>query len=167
MTFLPSEKINQPDAIEKEFCELFHKIPKKPLKDDMAKILYIILQADKKDFDGMMKQIKPTFSYGVLESMMVTHFNFKMDEKLKSFVATLCSYPGRILMYLTYLQWVAKQNQMEEITIDFFCKEIFPFGTPDEEFEKEYWDGQKVRSLSGQTVDNLLDYSSARQSIML
>jgi len=152
----------QPDAIEKYFCEPFDQATRCPMDEETTKFLMQLLIV--KEMKEMPEKKKP-FLIKMIEQRIKGSFSFKItDNRLIAFIAVISETPGKAVMYLTYLQYWCRKNNIKVIDLDKFC-EIFPMGFPDDETLHSIWDGQKVECKNGYSSDNLLDYQSAMKSI--
>lgn len=159
---LTAEQTKEADAVEKYFCQPFEKLSKHPMSDELSKMM-ITLLFSKKEISIPEKE-KP-FLLKVIETRIKHSFTFTiLDIRLSFFLCVLSQTPGTAIMYLTYLQYWAKNHQLKVITFDDFCKDIFPMGFPSDEDLHQLWISIKVKRENGGS-DNLLDYQSAMESI--
>lgn len=164
MTLLEFETTKQADAVEKIFCVRFSKLKTFPMSDANSEILVKLLLA-KNVIKDIAEKEKP-WLYQIIEKRIQLCFTFKIsDPRLILFIALVAGSPGTAVMYLAYLQYWCKQNNIKELDLDIFCERIFPMGFPCENDLHELWDSQKINRPDSNGSDNLLDYSSAYQSI--
>lgn len=162
---LEKEITQREDAIETLFCQPFEKLPRSPMNDELGGMLLRLLFI--KDAQNIPDKEKP-FLYQVIEKRIEHCFTFKItDERLLLFLSVLTESPGQAIMYLTYLQYWCKKNDIRELTLDVFCSQIFPWGFPKEDDLRTLWEATKVdrgETLMGGS-DNLLDYKTPLLSI--
>lgn len=146
------------NSIEKLICEPFEKLHRFPMNDELSKIMIQLMLSDV----NIPEDERP-FLYQLIEKRIKHCFSYEInDPKLILFLCILTETPGNAIMYLTYLQYWCKKNDVKELTFHNFCSEIFPVGFPSEDDLQKLWDSQKV-NVGGS--DNLLDHQLALESI--
>lgn len=159
---MESTTIETGDSVENIFCIPFGALPKYPMDKETAELM-IQLMFSGDAVPNIPEKDKP-FLYKIIESRASASFTVKItDVKLILFLCVLTKTPGIAVMYLTYLQYWAKKNNVKEITFDNFCSRIFPNGFPSESDLHSLWLMQKVEKNGGSY--NLLDYQSAMRTI--
>ena len=149
----------KPNAIEEIFCKEFEKLQRHPMDEKLTRGMMVFILSN---IDNPIPEIQKEFLYKLIKKRIDVLYNYTINDwRLISFLMVLTQRPGRAVMYLTYLQYWCKNNEVKELTIDIFCEKIFPMGFPKEEDLNKLWDKQKVQG----TPDNLLDYPCALQSI--
>ncbi len=168
---LPEGTQNQENAVEEHFCKPFEQADKHEMSiADTGDLL--LLASSKNTFSNwpLLEKEKP-FLYKVIEQRVQACFTFKItDCRLIMWLCMISKSPGTAVMYLAYLQYWCKKNNVKEIDIDIFCEKVLPSGYPSEEDLQEIWDAQKViRTKTKGDIfpgsDNLLDYQQAYKSI--
>ena len=101
----------------------------------------------------IIKRISVQFTYTV------------SDDRVILLLAHVAQNPGTAVMYLWYLQYYCKKNNVKDIDLTMFCTYIFPMGFPSTSDLKQLWDTQKVNNEKEGFSDNLLDYHIAGKSI--
>ena len=150
---------DQPDAVEKYFCEDFEKLPRHPMDDFLSKTL-IALAYGGESREMTIPEAEKPFLYKLIEKRIRYCFTFSiLDERLLLFLTAVAQTPGKAIMYLTYMQYWAKRHKQFVITFDDFCMKIFPHGFPNDEDLHDVWVKQKIKN------GNLLDFQSAMVSI--
>jgi len=157
MNYLSFEKTKEQNAIEMEFCIPFSKAIMSPMSDQLARICFMMLMNP----EANIPELEESFIYRMLDSRLQC-FTFKMSKPAKYFVSALCESPGDVVMYLTYLQYLASIRSRRDLDMEFVRNE-FPVGFPGSEELHRLWLGQKVSRDHGS--DNLLDYGTAMKSI--
>lgn len=65
------------------------------------------------------------------------------DSKLILFLSLITKRPGIAVMWLTYLDQYFINHNLTEMTLDYFCEHIVPFGILSEDNLHKLWDMQK------------------------
>ena len=164
---LEHQVTNDPTAIEEHFCKPFHKLPVREMTEDEQEIMVKVMFAENAgkgdELLNVPKEEIPT-SVEFLRKSLKGRFTFEMNDAATLMIAQVIKSFGEGVMYLTYLQYRAKEWGKKKLTINDLAQ-IFPMGFPTDSALRDIWDMQKVkREKSGQS-DNLLDYQSALQSI--
>lgn len=173
--YLDFEVTEKVDSVEKIFCEQFSKLKTKPLNSEESKFLISLLFIN--DEDSKVLELKndflnPKHEYCnsnaiILERRFCDQYNFSLENRLLILISNLIDSPGKAVMFGTYLAYWAKINNKQKITLDDFCKKIFPWGLPTEEEIDNLWRKQKVkRPVNKSGSDNLLDYYYATTSLI-
>lgn len=159
---LNPETTKQSDAIEVLFCEPFEKLERFPMSTELTQDLVRLYVS--KNIE-IAEDEKP-FLFRLIEKRVKHLYTFEIqDHRLILFLCILTESPGKAVMYLTYLQYWCKKNNVTKLTFDVFCEKIFPHGFPKESDLDELWNKQKVEPNGGN--DNLLDYHTALTSIQI
>jgi len=170
MKYLDYEVTEEQDSIENIFCKELEKRGKtKPMNDQEAMILmHLILEKNKGggSIDDLYEKLKnESASLSILKDR-IENLNRVMSKEALILCSIFCRTPGECVMYANYIAYKMKCNNIETLSIDHLCSDIFPFGFFTDETLKEFWDVQKVRVPSGKSgSDNLLDYPKASVSI--
>lgn len=113
----------------------------------------------------MSDEEKP-FLYKVMEKRINFCFTYTFTERVLAFLSIKCKSVGTAIMYLWYFQYLSKKHNLNKFDIS-DVSEYFPNGFPSEDDLSGLWDEQKVkRPVNSLSSDNLLDYSSAGESIL-
>jgi hypothetical protein len=163
------------DAVEKYFCIPASEMQKSYFTDEQAQFTQNLIHKVGNDIVDQVKKEKNDDEYKLIAKLCVViqsrlsfyHSYVINDQKLLFYIAVIASTPGNIVMYLTYIQWYAKKNNVKEIDLTIFCTDIFPDGFFSPEQLNELWEGQKLDPDSSKPSSNLLDYSMAAISIQL
>lgn len=156
-----------PDAVEKYFCVPLSKFIPKQLTSEQAKLLIAISMCDADKIDEFEEDFANVYwFYPAIAKRLRAYFGYTMDVKAQMLLCTWCESIGDMVIYLTYLQYWCKKNNVKEIAHTLLCEKVFPHGIFDRTFMSHVWDGQKVSSTISGGSDNLIDYSSAMQSIL-
>jgi len=148
----------KPDEIENKVCKKIEKAKVFPMSNELASILVKLMLA--RESINIPEKEKP-FLYSLIEKRIEYCFTYKATSTLILFLVALSERPGTAVMYLWYLQYIAKTRNIKEFTLGIFC-EIFPWGFPNEETLHEIWEGQKT----GRNPQNLVDCGAAGQSLI-
>lgn len=174
--YLAYEVTQQPDAIEKLFCEPFAKLALRTLTQDEVQTFVSLYFADQEArqnpndsrIQEMDRQLTEKMqAYGIMTKRLKACYDFTLSIPAKAFLASIIDRPGVVVMYLTYLQYRAKKANTRELTMEELGIDIFPLGVPTEDALRQLWISVKVNRKEGQFgSDNLLDYGSAMKSIL-
>lgn len=169
---LKNEETKNPNAIETYVCKEMEKCDRVEMdKDTMELLMKLLLmrmqnkdKSNKEEFSIPEKE-KP-FILKMLEGRLQL-YQFKLNgNDLRFFLAVLCKSPGNVVLYLWYLQYWCKKNNVKEVDLEMFGEKIFPMGFPSDKTLLRIWDGQKVKRKETMASDNLVDYGTAGQSLM-
>jgi len=143
----------EPTAVELLFCKPFGQLAKHEMnKEDTEDLIRLMLAKPTSLKDAPIKEEEKPFVYKLIEKRVEHTFTFRInDSRLVLFLAIICKSAGDAVMYLAYLQYWCKQNNVKELDLDTFGKRIFPFGFPNDEDMSALWRQVKV------------DYSYSRQ----
>ncbi|MBK7362746.1 MAG: hypothetical protein IPJ01_10660 [Micavibrio sp.] len=166
---LAEEKIQDPNAVEEHFCKEFEKINDRysmmlrTMDDFETEMFLMLLNSKPVTLDKIAIKDKQ-FLYDIIEKRIKYVYTFKVvDSRVILFLCSVTKTIGIAVMYLTYLQYICKKENIRELSFDKLTMDIFPDGFPRDEALKEVWLKQKVKRDSGS--DNLVDYQSAMKSI--
>lgn len=118
--------------------------------------------------DDMYKKMsKMTWTLEAISKRIEVCLTITIDKSVLIWLATMTNGNiGTMVMYVYYLQYWAKKNDVRHITYDMLAMRIFPFGFFEEEALNSVWDATKVdREGKSGASDNLIDYSLAAESI--
>lgn len=150
----------QENALEVHLCEPFSKVSRKPLDNETAHFLMQLFFCN----DLVIPDEKKPFLVHIIETRLKNWFSFKIKEdRLKLFIASVCENPATTIMYLAYLQYWCKKNNVLELNYEIFCMRIFPYGLPCPDELQELWKSTKVEMDN--TDANLVDFHIASTSI--
>jgi hypothetical protein len=150
------------NLIEEIFCKKFEKLKRHPMSEDLTKIMFSMYMAD---INNPVKEITDEFMYQLIDKRVKYGLTIKLDDwRLITFLMMVSGTPGKAVMYVTYLQYWAKKNNLKEITFDLFCEKIFPLGFPNDNDLTLLWDEQKGGKYNIKK-DNLIDCQEALKSI--
>jgi hypothetical protein len=167
MKYLDYEVTQLPDSVEMVFCKpLDENGIRKGLDDSQMRILVTLLQLPKISIDEMYEDVKSKHSLLAILEDRLNHINCKIDKASRIFVSLACSTPGEIVMYTYYIAYAMKKGNIDDLSIERLCLDIFPVGLFSEDSLHEYWDKQKVNPGENMGGDNLLDYSKASESLI-
>ena len=170
---LKNEETKNPNAIETYVCKEMEKCEREPMNKDTCDVFLrlMISRMQNKDRLQSIKKFeipekeKP-FIVKMLEGRLQM-YQFKINDfDLRFFIAIICVSPGNIVLYLWYLQYWCKKNNVKELDLELFSNKIFPMGFPSDKTLLRIWDGQKVKRKETMASDNLVDYGTAGQSLM-
>lgn len=168
---MEEDKTQIENSVEEIFCKPFDKLKSHEMSEEDTELLIMLLMKEKINPTNtpIAEKDKP-FLYQVIEKRIDACFTFEItDARLILFLCAIAKSPGTAIMYLAYLQYWCKKNDVKEIDLEKFA-EIFPNGFPCEEDLQKIWDEQKVSRRTPEGVripgsDNLLDYQTAYKSI--
>lgn len=154
---LDEKVIKESDAIEKHFVSDFAKLKRIPMKNELAEIMIKLIMGK----DKFIPENEKPFSLKIIEKRLEYIFTIKIDQATKLFLCCLAQTPAILVMYLTYLQYWGKNNNIEKISFTVFCSDIFPFGFPEDKDLMNLWDKIKVKTEKGTL--NLLDLQNHKK----
>lgn len=158
---LQEEQALSPDAIENIVCKPMEKLKRFPMDQDTTGV-FVQLCLMPKEFSIPEKE-KP-FLYSVIEKRIEHCYTFTIkDARLILAIAMLSETPGSAVLYLWYLQYWCKQNDVKELSLDQFCSDVFPFGFPSKDDLHTIWNSQKIAGKDQSY--NLVDRSQSGLSV--
>lgn len=147
------------------WCELFQATEGSPMTKDqtemMLKLLFNenIINADKE----LAKINSESPAYRLIESRAKC-YDFTLNPCVIMMIGELTRcVPGRVVMLLTYIQYVCKQADTWDVDMRFLSIKVIPFGIPSEGDLLTLWDSQKY--LSDRGLLNMLDNGAFMRSI--
>lgn len=146
------------NSIEKLFCKPFEQLPCLPIDIELTEVLQML------QFVGCPPVMKQEFLFRVIQKRVDIMYSYELSDDLICFLCVICETPGTAVMYLTYLQYWAKNNKADWIDLDKFTTKVFPNGFPAKNELNKLWDNQKIKGDAVFT-DNLLDYAPALYSL--
>ncbi len=163
---LPSETLDNPNAIEELFCKEFEKAELFELDQDAFEITQKLL-ADGPYTDSHLNEKDKSQVMRLIQLRLPVSFTFFIkDFRAVIFLTMVAESPGNAIMYLTYIQyWLHKHGFEKEVTLEILCHDIFPNGFPSKKFLNELWYKLKVTHPNGNNIVNLLDCAKASLSI--
>jgi hypothetical protein len=148
--------------VEERFCIPMSKLPLHEMDKDITDLFIHLLGMKNAVNPVPVKELNPL--YRQIVQMIELRFTMKLtDWRLITLLMFITEKVGTAVMYLTYLQWYCKKNDITEMTWDIFTKEVFPDGFPSDEDLHELWVDVKVDRKT--MVTNLLDCQTAMKSI--
>jgi len=161
-----SETAN-PDAIETHVALKMKEARIVPLSKDLSGILLSCMSMPE-DLKFPVEK-KPFLLQVITKRIQACHTFEIKEDRILLFLAAATESPGTAVLYLWYLQYWACKNNKHVIDFHDICAEIFPNGLFDKITMKDIWDGQKVQRKQDGSMgsDNLVDYSSAGESILM
>ena len=157
---------NNPNAIEKHFCEYFSQHDAQPLSQEQALLLMICSTTQEDKLPELESDFKNTFHiYPAIQKRIDFFYDFTMDVRAKMTLISWCESFGDISMFLAYIQYRCKLSAKRNVDIEELSL-MFPSGIPSKEFKKKAWDMQKVEIENYLDTDNLLDIKNAQKSIL-
>lgn len=164
---LEHQETQDPKAIETLFCEPFSKLPIREMTSDEQEIMVKVMFAENEgkgdELLNIPKEEIPT-SVDFIRKSLKGRFTFEMNDAATLMIAQIIKSSGEGIMYLTFLQYKAKQMDKKKLTINDLAH-IFPMGFPTDSALRDIWDIQKVKREKSEQSDNLLDYQTALKSI--
>jgi hypothetical protein len=167
---LENKMTQDTDAIEVLFCEPFSRLESRPMTENESRLMMKLLIAEKnpqqlkESTEEDLKQ--EPFQLQILRGSIKNRFTVELSEPATLFVSLIISSAGEAIMYLTYIQYKAKKENIRRVTLESLCH-WFPIGFPTQDSLRDIWDSQKVKRPDDFTSgsDNLLDYPKAGVSI--
>jgi len=151
------------DAIERIICKPIDEMKRFPMDEQTAET-FIQLSTLPENFTIPEKE-KP-FLYALIEKRLEHCFSFKItDARLILVLAVISETPGSAIMYLWYLQYWCKRNDVRVLSFKQFCMDVFPYGFPLKSDLHKVWDDQKVLNPDSNRVYNLVDDNQSGLSV--
>lgn len=151
-------KTYEPNQIEIIISKLDdHKC--RPMTIEETKIMVSLMFS--KSTSPIVPEKKLPFMVQLIKKRIEHCFTFKMDFDSILFLSFLSETPGIAVIYLWYLQYWCKTNEIREITFDVFVTKIFPWGFFKKESLHSIWEEQKVDD----SPDNMFDHANAGKSL--
>lgn len=158
----------EPDSIERLFCEPFGNLPVREMTVEEVDMFIKMLSIEKENplfkIEDMSNDIPQSIK--AINSFLHYRFSFEMTDALKVVIAYMCESFGKIIMYMTFLQFKSKKMGKKKLSV-IDLGGIFPRGFPKDESMSELWVNVKVNRAIANSggSDNLLDYQTALKSI--
>lgn len=160
---LDIEVTTQADALEIHLCKELDKCTPIEMEQEDAIIMINLLSAPDNDF-GSQDELKAIWVYQALLKRAELCITCKVDNRVLFFIMMISDGAiGTSIMYLYYIQYLAKKKNINHVTFDLFCKKIFPHGFFSEEDLSRIWYNCKVKTKNG--TANLIDFGTASESI--
>lgn len=83
-----------------------------------------------KENPNIPEKNKP-FLFKLIEKRLSIYSFTITDVRLIFFLCSISQTPGKAVMYLTYLDYWCKKQDVKVLTFDYFCQKTFPYGFPD------------------------------------
>lgn len=151
----------QADALEKHFCEPLEELGHRELTVDEATLLMGLLKIPENEF-ASNEEVKNHQNIKALKARVSGCCTAKFDTRTLYMIACLTGAIGRQIIYIYQTQYLAKKNNIKNVTFEDFCK-LFPNGFYDDANMSKVWESCKVNRTHGS--DNLIDYGKATYSI--
>lgn len=98
--------------------------------------------------------------YKLLNKKLKKCFDFTMDDKSKSYIISLCSSPGPVIIYLTYLQYWCFKHKVNHIDFTILLEQIFVDGIFSENDIHKVWIDCKIETTNNEIHNNLLAHEN-------
>lgn len=169
MKLLPKESIKDTNAIENYICKPLDdikKIKKTPMSQEDAEIFGMLCLSSPIPLNEIKDSEKP-FLCKLIEKRIEHCYTFRItDSRVILMLAQVSKVAGNAILYVTYLQYLCKKNNIKELSFNDFAK-FFADGFFSNEDLSNIWTSQKVDFDSkSMASDNLIDYSTALKSIL-
>jgi hypothetical protein len=149
-------------SIETIVCEPMSKLQKQPLNAQQTNILMGLSLFAIQDEPLAIPEDKKPFIFQLIEKRLQL-FTYTLDDLSIAWLTSFIASPGTAVLYMWYLQYMAKKLNKVNLTLDDLCLHIFPNGIFNEEDLSKIWRAQKV-ALS---PDNLVDHHKYGKSVMI
>jgi hypothetical protein len=121
---LAEEKIQDPNAVEEHFCKEFEKIIDRnsmmlrTMDDFETEMLLMLLDSKPVTLDKIAVKDKQPL-YDVIEKRIKYVYTFKVvDARVILFLCSVTKTAGIAVMYLAYLQYFCKKQNIRELSFD-------------------------------------------------
>jgi len=163
------EVTTQDDGIEKNLCQPMEKLNPQPMSKDLTEVFFKLMLA-KDDALDLKEMRKENWLFEAVEKRIEHCLTFTADNRSMFFVTCVSGSIGKCIMYLYYMQYIAKKENIKHIDFNVFGEKFFPMGFFSDDDLKKMWDSQKVNCyVDGKRKggsDNLLDYGAAMKSLI-
>ena len=165
MKLLPKESIKDTNAIENYICKPLDEIKKNKITP-MSQIFGMLCLSSPIPLNEIKDSEKP-FLCKLIEKRIEHCYTFRItDSRVILMLAQVSKVAGNAILYVTYLQYLCKKNNIKELSFNDFAK-FFADGFFSNEDLSNIWTSQKVDFDSkSMASDNLIDYSTALKSIL-
>lgn len=161
---LNNEVTKQTDALERHLCHALDKCERFQMNESQTEYLMGLILAPEKDFSAQ-DGLKNVWQYQALIKRAEHCLTATFDNRVLFFIVILCEGAiGSCIMYLYYIQYLAKKKGLKHVSFEEFCEKFFPMGFMSDEDLHKVWDDCKVKR-EGNGRDNLIDYGQASLSI--
>lgn len=89
--------------VEEQFCIPFENVKKEQMSVENTKLMMtLLLMKEEKIPEDLLKE---DFLYQLGQKRVDHVFDYDIDQKSLLFLSAICDSPGKMVMYLTYLQY--------------------------------------------------------------
>jgi hypothetical protein len=164
MEYLDYTLTQDPEAVEKHFCQKMATENPVPLSEEITKLLFTLFMAESQDIEKFYQEaVKQTPMIRILEDR-VSLTGRALEKDAALFTGLCCQTPGEAVMYAYFISYQMKNAGMgKNLDLRALCENVFPMGMLSRDALERVWDSQKVKRTSGS--DNLLDYQEASKSL--
>lgn len=152
------------DALEKHFCEPLEELGHRELSLEETGILMKLLKIPEKDF-ASNEEVKNNQYMKVLNARASGCCTAKFDTRSLYMIMCISEAIGHQIIYLYQSQYLAKKNNIKNVTFEDFCGKLFPHGFYDDANMSKVWKSCKITERPSGASDNLIDYGKATYSI--
>lgn len=164
------ESTQQGDLIETLICKPITENGKTDKMSDTASRVMISVAMDR---EGAGEIDTKLANHGLIAVLIfkdrLEGLGYTVADGIPSIIGVVGETPGAAVLYANVIAYLAKRDGIKHIDLEALCVKWFPWGFFTRETVNEYWDKQKVARPNDGTLkpDNLLDYKSAAQSLIL
>lgn len=152
------------DSVENCICKLMDDLSKNKLSGEDEMIFNFLQLGDVIPLEAVATKDKP-FLVQLIEAKIETFFDFSIkDSRIIGIIAQVSKSAGFCIVYLAYLQYLCKYNNIKELDMKQFL-DWFRDGFFTKQQLEYIWEEQKIERKSFEFSDNLLDYYTAYESI--
>lgn len=150
-----------PNSVE-EWAKEFEKFKPVTLTEEQSHILFTLAIYK----DKIEEELSDESSNDIVQVIYkISKSHIKLGKAAAFFISLIVSNFGEIRLILAFIQYKAWKHKVDEISIGFLCRYVFPYGFPTHEFMHEMWLKQKYNPHRNLASDNMLDYSEAYKSL--
>lgn len=162
---LNSKEIENPNAVEEIICKQLDRCQKQSMNEKDSELFVMLCLSRPIPLSEIKEEEKP-FLCKLIEKRVKHCYTFTItDSRVILMIAQVSVSAGNAVLYIAYLQYLCKKNDIKELSFDMFCKFFYEGFFSDSDLQK-IWDGQKIGVNShSMASDNLIDYSGASLSI--
>ncbi len=167
MKYLDYEVTQLPDSVEILFCKpLDENGETKKASEEQMKIILFGMTATQQQIDEAYDVFRKEYNLLLILEDRLKKIGCPLDKAARLLVAISCKTPGEVVMYSSYLAYKMRKIGLDSLSLEKICTDIFPMGFFTEKTLSEHWDIQKVNTKGNPGSDNLLDYSTAFESLL-
>ena len=150
-----------------DWAKLVQSAQREPLDNDSMEFLMkvVFIEGKLNADESLVKTLESgRAGYASVFWKRMRALNVEVSPSLALVVGDSClNNFGVITMISAYLKWWCYEHQKNSVSLDDWCKEIFPLGYPNNKTWEKLWDEQKDYTIGG--TANILDCKECYKSM--